>query len=72
MNAIEFDAEILTVPWRVGGQVGRTIYAHLPGHPPEKGVLIVTMDHAEAAQHIVHLHNTMLLGNAMIAKAYGG
>ncbi len=55
MDAIPYDKRILTAIWRVGGQLGRTIYALLPEHG--RGVLIGTMDHAAVAEFIVAMHN---------------
>jgi hypothetical protein len=44
--------------WRVGGQVGRTIYAQEPGD--EKGVLIGVMDTPELALDATTHHNNFL------------
>lgn len=48
-------ADYVRMRWRVGGQVGRTIYAQAFG--AEKGVLIGLMDTPELAADVVYRHN---------------
>ena len=51
---------VLDVPWRVGSQVGRTLYINPPGEGKHPSFLIGMMDSPELAQHIVNLHNNWL------------
>jgi hypothetical protein len=58
-------AVLMVVPWRIGGSVGRTIYAVLAGPEHEharddEGVLIGMMDSAALAQEAVDAHNWFL------------
>jgi hypothetical protein len=46
---------MLTSPWRVGGSLGRTIFAHPPGH--EAGIVIGMLDSAALSEHVVTQHN---------------
>lgn len=52
--------DILEVPWRVGGQVGRTIYIDPPNEEKHPSFLIGMMDSEEIAQHVVECHNLYL------------
>lgn len=50
--------------WRVGGQVGRTIYAQGPNDP--KGVLIGVMDTRELAIDACTHHNNFLYSQGTV------
>jgi hypothetical protein len=47
----------LSVPWRVGRKVGRTIYAQTGPEPSDDDVLIGVMDTPELAEDAVNCHN---------------
>jgi hypothetical protein len=52
---------LVAMPWRVGTQVGRTIYACPPGSHYRHGeVLIGMMDSVELAREAVDAHNAVL------------
>jgi hypothetical protein len=50
----------LTMPWRTGRKVGRTIYAHVGDEPSDHDLLIGLMDTPELADHAVKAHNAVL------------
>jgi len=50
-------ADYMDMPWRVGSQVGRTIYAQ--AEADDKGVLIGVMDTPELADDVVKCHNRL-------------
>lgn len=47
----------LSVPWRVGRKVGRTIYAQHGPEPSDDDRLIGMLDTPELAAEAVHCHN---------------
>jgi hypothetical protein len=47
----------LTLPWRRGRKVGRTIYARLGDEPSDADVLIGMLDTPELAREAVDAHN---------------
>jgi uncharacterized protein YpuA (DUF1002 family) len=47
----------VTLPWRTGRHVGRTIYATSPDDASGSGVLIGVMDTTELADEVVMAHN---------------
>jgi hypothetical protein len=50
----------LTMPWRTGRKVGRTIYAQTADEPNDHDALIGVMDTRELADHAVKAHNAVL------------
>lgn len=50
----------LTMPWRTGRKVGRTIYAQIGDAPADHDPLIGVMDTRELADHAVRAHNVIL------------
>lgn len=48
------------LPWRIGGQVGRTIYIDPGDGRKDPAWLIGMMDTAWWAEHVVHLHNSSI------------
>jgi hypothetical protein len=58
---------LATLPWRIGGSVGRTIYARAAGGPTEHArdqetYLIGLMDSALLAQAACDAHNALIDG----------
>lgn len=54
------DASCLTVRWRTGRKVGRTIYAQYGPEPADSDPLIGVMDTPELADEAVTCHNDTL------------
>jgi hypothetical protein len=52
--------DALTIPWRVGRTVGRTIYAQPGDQPHNHDPLIGLMDTPQLAENAVHAHNALL------------
>jgi hypothetical protein len=50
----------LTMRWRTGRKLGRTIYRCLDTGDPDDDELIGMMDTAEVAAHVVDVHNWRL------------
>jgi hypothetical protein len=59
-SCVRHNASIL--PWRVGSQVGRTIYVDPGDGRKDPRWFIGTMDTEWWAQHVVDLHNGFLRG----------
>ncbi len=55
------DNGILQSKWRVGRQIGRTIYAMVGRDATDADVLIGMMDEARDAKHVVDLHNSQFV-----------
>jgi hypothetical protein len=51
---------ILSLKWRAGRKVGRTVYAQLGAASDDRDPMIGVMDTAAFAAHIVKLHNERL------------
>lgn len=54
------DPLVLTLPWRTGRRVGRTVYAQFSKDPAGTDVLIGVMDTPELADEAVASHNAVL------------
>jgi hypothetical protein len=50
----------LTMPWRTGRKVGRTIYAQNGDEPHDTDALIGLLDTPQLADHAVKAHNAVL------------
>lgn len=50
----------LTMPWRTGRKVGRTIYAQAGDEPHDHDHLLGLMDTPQLADHAVKAHNAVL------------
>jgi hypothetical protein len=50
----------LTMPWRTGQTVGRTIYAQIGDNPSDHDHLLGLMDTPQLADHAVKAHNAVL------------
>lgn len=55
--AAEAGPDLLSLPWRVGRHLGRTIYAQLGAEPSDDDVLIGMMDSRELAEAACLAHN---------------
>ncbi len=49
-----------TLPWRVGGSLGITVYAALGEEHSDDDIFLGTMDTRELAEIVVALHNTSI------------
>lgn len=54
--------DLLSLPWRNGRHVGRTVYAMPSGEPTDTDPLIGVMDTPELAAEAVAAHNALLTG----------
>ena len=50
----------VSLPWRVGRKVGRTIYAVVYGEASDDDILVGMMDTEELAERVVADHNALL------------
>ena len=53
-------SDILSMKWRVGRKLGRTIYAIAGDEPDDCDTLLGMMDTREVAEHVVYEHNRAL------------
>jgi hypothetical protein len=54
--------DVLTLPWRIGRKLGRTIYAVVGDGPSDDDILLGLVDDMLVAELIVDTHNAMLRG----------
>lgn len=53
--------DLITLPWRTGRRVGRTLYAQLGPEASDADPLIGLMDTPELAAEVVEAHNALAL-----------
>ena len=56
--------DVLTLPWRVGRKLGRTLYAQIGAVPSDSDILLGMLDDETVAARIVLEHNLALIHEA--------